>query len=192
MRATKANRVKFVQSSVDESLFGERVTAVHEPLDVRTFDPPWEDNGKAKASPSKPLLFYCPTSPSRPTSSRSQTSQASQLRSYKPVKFSPSYVDHSLFGKRKTKRSDSPPPSEFEPPWVKESEKRPVRPLLFDFNSRLVFDNSDVNNANSLAASARSKTPQSSSRSSSRRSSRTQSAGHLEKIINSKPPWRWR
>ena len=136
MRATKANRVKFVQSSVDESLFGERVTAVHEPLDVRTFDPPWEDNGKGKASPSKPLLFYCPTSPSRPTSSRSQTSQASQLRSYKPVKFSPSYVDHSLFGKRKTKRSDSPPPSEFEPPWVKESEKRPVRPLLFDFNAR--------------------------------------------------------
>lgn len=190
MRATKANRVKFVQSSVDESLFGERVTVVHEPLDVRTFDPPWEDNGKAKASPSKPLLFYCPTSPSRPTSSRSQTSQASQLRSYKPVKFSPSYVDHSLFGKRKTKRSDSPPPSEFEPPWVKESEKRPVRPLLFDFNSRLVFDNSDVNNANTPAASARSKTPQSSSRSSSRRSSRTQSAGHLEKIINSKPPWR--
>ena len=140
MRATKANRVKFVQSSVDESLFGERVTAVHEPLDVRTFDPPWEDNGKAKASPSKPLLFYCPTSPSWPTFSRSQTSQASPVRSYKPVKFSPSYVDDSLFGKRKTKRSDSPPPSEFEPPWVKESEKRPVRPLLFDFKARLVFE----------------------------------------------------
>ena len=61
MRATKANRVKLVQSSVDESLFGERVTAVREPLDVRTFDSSWEDNGKAKASPSKPLLFYCPT-----------------------------------------------------------------------------------------------------------------------------------
>ena len=61
--------------------------------------------------------------------------------------------------KRKTKRSDSPPPSEFEPPWVKESEKRPVRPLLFDFKARLVFDNSDVNNANTPAASARSKTP---------------------------------
>ena len=190
MRATNANRMKFVRSTVDETLFGERVRARHEPVDVPSFEPPWADNGKTKASSSRPLLFYCPTSPSRPTSSRSQSSQVSPLRSYKPVKFSPSYVDDTLFGKRKTKRSESPPPSEFEPPWVKESEKRPVRPLLFDFNSRLVFDNScDENDVSSQAVSSRARTPQSATRSSSRMSSRTQCAGNLPKST-SKPPWR--
>lgn len=187
MRASNANRVKFVRSTVDETLFGER-TVAREQAHVPEFEPPWVDNGKTKASPSRPLLFYCPTSPSRPASSRSQASQDSALRSYKPVKFSPSYVDDTLFGKRKTRRSNSPPPSEFEPPWVKESEKRPVRPLLFDFNSRLVFDTSCTDENDSSNMSSRSKTPQS-IRTSSRMSSRAQGVGNLPKST-SKPPWR--
>ena len=185
MRSSSANRVKFVRSTVDETLFGER-TKSREPVHVSEFEPPWADSGKNKASSSKPLLFYCPTSPSRPSSSRSQVGQVSPLRAYKPVKFSPSYVDDTLFGKKKTKRSNSPPPREFEPPWVKESEKKPVRPLLFDFNSRLVFDDScDENDSNSTS---RCITPQS-ARSSSRISSRNQSVGNLPKP-SSKPPWR--
>lgn len=179
MRASNPNRVKFVRSTVDETLFGERAKS-REQVHVLDFEPPWAENGKTKASPSRPLLFYCPTSSSRPSSSRSQVS--SPLRTYKPTKFSPSYADDTLFGKRRTKRSDSPPPSEFEPPWVKESDKKPVKPLLFDFNSRLVFDNScDENDAE---VSSRCRTPQS-SRTASRASARTQSVGNT-----SKPPWR--
>lgn len=188
MRPSSANRVKFVRSTVDETLFGERIKA-REPVHVPEFEPPWADSDKTKTSPSRPLLFYCPTSPSRPTSSRSQASQVSPLPSYKPVKFSHSYVDDTLFGKRRTKRSDSPPPSEFEPPWVKESEKRSVRPLLFDFNSRRMFDNScDDDSSDSRTVSSRSRTLQS-SRASSRMRSRAQSVGNLPKST-SKPPWR--
>lgn len=187
MRSTNASRVKFVRSTVDETLFGERIKA-KEPIRVPVFEPPWVDNGKTKPnSPSKPLLFYCPTSSSlRPTSSHSQRTP---LRGYKPVHFSPTYVDDSLFGYRRTKRSDSPPPtSEFNPPWDKESEKRRDRPLLFDCNSRLVFNNScdelDVNSS----MSSRTTTPRS-FRTSSRPSSRAKSVGHIPKS-NSKPPWR--
>lgn len=187
MRSTNASRVKFVRSTVDETLFGER-TKAKEPIHVPAFEPPWVDNGKTKPkTPSKPLLFYCPTSsPLRPSSSHSQRTP---LRGYKPVNFSPAYVDESLFGNRRTKGSNSPPPkSDCDPPWVKESEKRRDRPLLFDCNSRLMFDNScDELDANS-STSSRSRTPQS-FRSSSRASSRAQSVGNVPKS-NSKPPWR--
>ncbi|KAL9962859.1 hypothetical protein ACROYT_G032007 [Oculina patagonica] len=191
MRSTNASRVKFVRSTVDETLFGER-TKAKEPIHVPAFEPPWVDTGKTKPkTPSKPLLFYCPTSsPLRPTSSHSQRTT---LRGYKPVHFSPTYVDDSLFGNRRTKRSDSPPPtSDCDPPWVKESEKKRDRPLLFDCNSRPMFDNStfaDELDANSSSrSSSRTRTPQS-FRSSSRASSRAQSVGNIPKS-NSKPPWR--
>lgn len=193
MRASNtASRVKFVRSTVDESLFGER-TKAREPSRVTAFEPPWIDSGKAQPkTPSKPLLFYCPTSQTRPVSSRSQATP--NLRGYKPVKFSPTYVDESLFGDRKTKRSDSPPPSEFDAPWVKESEKRRDRPLLFDCSSRLVFDHSGMDDeldAGSSTSSSRprsARTPQS-FRSSSRTSSRAESEGNMPKSTN-KPPWR--
>ena len=183
MRSTNVGRIKFVHSTVDETLFGE-LTKAREPLRVPTFEPPWVD-GKAKTkTSSKPLLFYCPGS--SPASSHSQRNSA--VRAYKPVQFSPAYVDESLFGKRRTKRSNSPPPSEFNPPWVKESEEKRNRPILFDCNSRLSFDNSCEFNASRRPMSSRSRTPRS-SRSSSRATSRAQSIEHLPKPAN-KPPWR--
>ena len=188
MRSTNVGRTKFVQSTVDETLFGE-FTKTREPVRVPAFEPPWVEGGKAKTkTPSKPLLFYCPGS--SPASSHSQRS--SPLRAYKPVQFSPAYVDESLFGKRRTKRSNSPPPSEFNPPWVKESEEKRERPILFDCNARLSFDNSCEFDASRRPMSSRSRTPRStSSRSSSRATSRAQSIEleHLPKSAN-KPPWR--
>lgn len=184
MRSTNVGRMKFVHSTVDESLFGER-TKAREPVRVPAFEPPWVEGGKLKTkTPSKPLLFYCPGSSTPPASSHSQRS--SPVRAYKPVQFSPVYVDESLFGNRRTKRSNLPPPNEFNPPWVKESEEKRDRPILFDCNSRLMFDNSC--DATSRPMSSRSRIPRS-SRSSSRTSSRTQSIGHIPKSAN-KPPWR--
>ena len=175
--------MKFVHSTVDETLFGDR-TKAREPVRVPSFEPPWVEGGKAKTkTPSKPLLFYCPSSSTPTASSHSQ--RCSPIRAYKPVQFSPAYVDESLFGNRRTKRSNSPPPSEFNPPWVKESEEKRDRPILFDCNSRLMFDNSF---GEFDTTSRRSRTPQS-SRSSSRASSRAQSIGHPPKSAN-KPPWR--
>ena len=187
MQSTNASRVKFVRSTVDETLFGERTKAVKEPIRVPEFEPPWVDNGKTKPKiPSKPLLFYCPTSPLRPASSRSQSTP---LRRYKPVQFSPTYVDETLFGSRRTKCSDSPPTTdEFNPPWVKKNEKKQDRPILFDCNSRLVFNSSSCDDLDASSMSSRSTTPQS-FRSSSRISSRAQSVGDMPKS-NSKPPWR--
>lgn len=182
MEASNASRMKFVRSTVDETLFGERVKA-RETVNVPEFEPPWVDRRNfPPKTPSKPLLFYCPTSQTRPSS----RTRSAPTRGYKPVKFSPTHVDETLFGERRTKRSDSPPSGEFEPPWEKQSEKRRDRPLLFDCNSRLVFDNS----SDELEASSRSRTPQS-FRSSSRASSRSQSAGKRPNSAYKPPPWRW-
>lgn len=88
-------RTKFTASTVDESLFGERRTTL-EPDPVAEFEPPWVDNGKTKLKPRpKPLLFYCPSSPSRPSS---RASVNTPEKKYKPTTFSPTYVDNSLFG----------------------------------------------------------------------------------------------
>lgn len=187
MEASNAGRMKFVRSTVDETLFGERVKA-RETVSVPEFEPPWVDcrNFPLK-TPSKPLLFYCPTSQTRP--SPRTTTRRVPTRGYKQVKFSPTHVDETLFGERRTKRSDSPPSSEFEPPWEKQSEKKRDRPLLFDSNSRLVFNNS----SDELEASSGSRTPQSfrsSSRVSSRASSRTQSVGQRPNSTFKPPPWR--
>lgn len=188
MRATFGKKIKFVGSTVDETLFGER-TKSREPFRVPEFEPPWIDNGKNKSSSSKPLLFYCPTSSDRPSSCRSQAKKGSPLLSAnKPVKFAPSYADDTLFGKRRTKRSDSPPPSDFEPPWVKQSKGKSVRPLLFDCNPRLVFDNSFDESAFNSTVVPSSSTRQS-SRCSSGTTSRARSVGNLSKP-GYKPPWR--
>lgn len=185
MRSTNVGRVKFVHSTVDETLFGER-TKAREPVRVPAFEPPWVEGGKAKTkTPSKPLLFYCPGSSTPPVSSHPR---CGPLRAYKPVQFSPTYVDETLFGKRRTKRSNSPPPSEFNPPWVKESEEKRDRPILFDCNSRLLFDNSCGEFDATSSTSSRSRTPRS-SRSSSRASSRAHNVGNTPKSA-SKPPWR--
>ena len=185
MRSTKG-KLKFVHSTVDETLFGER-TKAREPVRVPAFEPPWVEGGQAKTkTPSKPLLFYCPGSSTSPASSHSHRS--SSVRAYKPVQYSPAYVDESLFGNRRTKRSNSPPPSEFNPPWVKENEEKRDRPILFDCNSRLMFDNSCEFDATGRPVSSQSRTPRS-SRSSSRASSRAQSIGQIPKSAN-KPPWR--
>lgn len=182
MQASNASRVKFVRSTVDETLFGERIKA-RKPVNVAEFEPPWVDRrNSTPKTPSKPLLFYCPTSQTRPPS---RTPHSKPLRGYKPVKFSPTYVDETLFGERKTKRSDSPPPREFQAPWTKESERKRDRPLLFDCNSRLMFDNS----CDELEVSSRSGTPQS-FRSSSRTSLRAQSVGKRPKSTFKPPPWR--
>ncbi|XP_031556554.1 RBPJ-interacting and tubulin-associated protein 1-like [Actinia tenebrosa] len=104
-------RTKFTPSSVDESLFGE-LRKTREPDPIPEFEPPWVDTGKTKLkSPPKPLLFYCPTTSSpfssRPSSSASSrpssrcTSSRSSDRKYKPVKFSPTVVDNTLFGEKK-------------------------------------------------------------------------------------------
>ena len=178
--------MKFVHSTVDETLFGER-TKAREPVHVPEFEPPWVEGVKTKTKiPSNPLLFYCPGSSTPPASSHSQRS--SPVRAYKPVQFSPAYVDESLFGNRRTKRSNSPPLSEFNPPWVKESEDIRGTPILFDCNSRLVFDNSCEFDATSRPMSSRSRTPRS-SRSSSRANSRAQSIGQMPQSAD-KPPWR--
>lgn len=183
MRSTNVRRMKFVHSTVDETLFGERIKA-REPARIASFEPPWVDQGgEAKAKmPSKPLLFYCPTSPA------SHSQRCSLVRSYKPVQFSPAYVDESLFGNRRTKRSNSPPPSEFNPPWVKKNEEKRDRPILFDCNSRLMIDNSFGEfDTTSSPTSSRSRTPRSTR--SSRASSRAQSIEHAP-ISANKPPWR--
>lgn len=185
MRATLGSRVKFVDSTVDETLFGER-TKAREPIHVPEFEPPWVDNGKTQVSPSKPLLFYCPTSSSN--SSRSQARKESPSRSgYKPVKFSPSYTDDTLFGNRRTKRSNSPPPKDFRPPWVKEGEKKSLRPLLFDGKARHVFDNSTekIDTHRTIATPQPGSKPRG-SRSASRR---RPSTGNPSKPSD-KPPWR--
>lgn len=184
MRATLGSRVKFVDSTVDETLFGER-TKAREPIHVPEFEPPWVDNGKTQVSPSKPLLFYCPTSSSN--SSRSQARKDSPSRSgYKPVKFSPSYTDDTLFGNRRTKRSNSPPPKDFRPPWVKEGEKKSLRPLLFDGKARHVFDNSTEKNDTHRTIA----TPQPGSKPRGSRSTpRRPSTGNPSKPSD-KPPWR--
>lgn len=138
LRTRPTNRTKFKPSEFDETLFGERKKS-REPDHVAKFEPPWVDNGKTRLKPApKPLLFYCPTTPSR-SSSRLATSSlsASSDRRYKPVKFSPTYVDESLFGNNKPTQPD------FDPPWVKKSEKKFVRPILFDYSGTLVFDLSD-------------------------------------------------
>lgn len=183
MRSTNVGRMKFVHSTVDETLFGER-TKAREPALIASFEPPWVDQGgEAKAKmPSKPLLFYCPTPPA------SHSQRCSLVRSYKPVQFSPAYVDESLFGNRRTKRSNSPPPSEFNPPWVKKNEEKRDRPILFDCNSRLMIDNSFGDfDTTSSPTSSRSRTPRSTR--SSRASSRAQSIEHAP-ISANKPPWR--
>lgn len=87
-------KTKFTPSTVDETLFGERRTTL-EPDPVPQFEPPWVDNGKTKVKPPpKPLLFYCPGSPSRPSS---RTNNTTPERKYKPTKFSPTVIDHTLF-----------------------------------------------------------------------------------------------
>lgn len=188
MRSSNVGRIKFVNSTVDETLFGE-LTKAREPVRVPAFEPPWAEGGKAKTkTQSKPLLFYCPGSSTPPASSHSQRSSTSPVRAYKPVQFSPAYVDESLFGNRKTKRSNSPSPSEFNPPWVKESEEKRDRPILFDCYSRLLFDNSCEFDASRRPMSSRSRTPRS-SHSSSLATSRAQSIAHVPKSAN-KPPWR--
>ncbi|XP_020895380.1 uncharacterized protein LOC110234347 [Exaiptasia diaphana] len=96
-------KTRFTPSSVDETLFGERRTTL-EPDPVPKFEPPWVDNGKTKLKPPpKPLLFYCPGSPSRPTSS-SRTTNTTPERKYKPTKFSPTVIDHTLFDSGRTKQ----------------------------------------------------------------------------------------
>lgn len=103
---------KFVPSSVDESLFGE-LKKTREPDPVPEFEPPWVDTGKSKLkSPPKPLLFYCPsassTLSSRPLSaSSSRASSRTPDRKYKPVKFSPTVVDNTLFGEKKKEQLHS-------------------------------------------------------------------------------------
>lgn len=186
MRSTNAGKIKFVNSTVDETLFGE-LTKAREPVRVPAFEPPWVEGGKAKTkTQSKPLLFYCPGSSTPSASSHSHRSNP--VRAYKPVQFSPAYVDESLFGNRRTKRSNSPPPNEFNPPWVKESEEKRDRPILFDCNSRLLFDNLCEFDASRRPTSSRSRTPRS-SHSSSRATSRAHSIEHIP-ISANKPPWR--
>ena len=128
------SRSKFKQSECDEGLFGERKKS-REPDPVPQFEPPWVDNGKTplKKAP-RPLLFYCPTTPVRSTSQRNTSSPSwPKKRGFKPVTFSPSYVDESLFGRK-------PVEPEFDPPWVKESEKKRDRPILFDYSGALAFN----------------------------------------------------
>ena len=173
--------VKFVPSMVDDTLFGEPRKA-RKPVAVPDFEPPWAESGSTKPNP---LLFYCPTTPSRPSSFSSRTSSAS--RGPQPKRFSPSYVDDSLFGKRRTKLSDSPPSSEFDPPWVKESDKKKVRPILFDCSSRIVFDNTFGTENRS---SRTSETPRSSSQL-RKGTQRFGSTPRVKSCLDSrKPPWR--
>lgn len=141
------NKQKFVPSSCDDTLFGQR--RISREIDqVPEWEPPWVDNGKTKLkSPPKPLLFYCPTAANSTSSSRSSSRMRSscstpESRKFKQVKFSPTYVDNSLFGMRRTKRSNSPPPKEFDAPWAKEEKKD--KPLLFEYSAtNLVFDSTD-------------------------------------------------
>lgn len=186
MEASNGSRMKFVRPIVDETLFGERVKT-RETVNVPDFEPPWVDRKNSPTkTPSQPLLFYCPTAQSRP---HSRSSLSTPVRGYKPVKFSPTHVDETLFGERRTKRSDSPPPSEFDAPWEKQNEQKRDRPLLFDCNSRLTFDNA----GDELETTSRSRTPQSfrsSSRTNSRTSSRAQTVGKRPKSAYKPPPWR--
>lgn len=166
---------KFVPSSVDESLFGE-LKKTREPDPIPNFEPPWVDTGKNKLkSPPKPLLFYCPTTSSpfssRPSSASSRpssrTSSRTPDRKYKPVKFSPTVVDNTLFGEKKKEQLHSLQTEKF----FTSMEKK-----------ELSFDGEVCN----------SYRPQSSMCSS--RTARAQSSRRSQTPVRAKPslpPWRW-
>lgn len=158
-------RTKFTPSSVDETLFGERRTTL-EPDPVPEFEPPWVDNGKTKLKPQpKPLLFYCPTSPSRPSS---QASVRTPEKRYKPVKFSPTYVDDTLFGKNDEERQRHDLKME------RFVTSMPVKEISFDGHD--CKDSARTDSARSTSRSVRTTRPHSSQR-----------RELLEKTL---PPWR--
>ena len=180
----------FVPSRCDDTLFGERRIS-REPDPVPEWEPPWVDNGKTKLkSPPKPLLFYCPTaasstSSSRPSSRAKTTCSTPDSRKFKPVKFSPSYVDDSLFGTRRAKRSNSPPPKEFNAPWEKE-EKRD-RPLLFEYTTtHLTFNPTErFDSSTSMRSESRS-----SNRTASRAGRKSRPVSATGVGNKEKRPWR--
>ncbi|EDO45533.1 predicted protein [Nematostella vectensis] len=179
MMSGKYSRARFTPSNVDESLFGD-LKKTRDPDPVTEFDPPWVDNGKAKTkSPPKPLLFYTPNRPSssRSSSRANSSSRSTPQRKYKPVKFTPSYVDENLFGDRNARRSNSPPPREFDPPWAKEEDNGRNNPILFDYSRKnLVFDDREV-----LTNRSGVSTPG---------SGRLRPGSTTREKSTSKPPWR--
>lgn len=128
---------KFSPCFVDESLFGTRRVTRECEEPCKDFDPPWveETDGKKR---NKPLLFYCPssvaTTNSMPQTSLGTPKSNSRLPSARNkkqhIKFSPSYVDESLF---KTQKQNGLRPPKFEPPWVVKDDKSP-RPILWDYS----------------------------------------------------------
>lgn len=138
---------KFRPSSVEESLFGARRVTREKEESCGEFDPPWvkeKDSGGQRTA--RPLLFYCPSAvtsniepqsreskqPERSNTPRqSQTSSRDKKKNLRP-KFSPSFVDESLFRSPRDNSMDDKP-THFDPPWVEQREKSP-RPILFDYS----------------------------------------------------------
>ena len=109
---------KFGPSFVDESLFGSRRTTRDEEEPCIEFDPPWITGKESKIKRNNPLLFYCPslatssstgslTDPNKdeisPSTPKTRSKSSIAKRKNQRIKFSPSYVDESLFKSYKYK-----------------------------------------------------------------------------------------
>ena len=144
-RKRRSFKPKFHPSFVDESLFGTRRATREREEPCKEFDPPWVNKKVSKKRAERPLLFYCPQSTSLATAESSKQqplatavkvqtpeskSRASTARARTPrMKFSPTYVDESLF--KSTHEKDAP--VDFDPPWVQTPSKG-SRPVLFDYS----------------------------------------------------------
>ena len=189
---------KFRPSSVEESLFGTRRVIREKEEPCREFNPPWVKEKDGGQRTARPLLFYCPSAvasniefQSRESKQleRSNTPRQNQGRSpakkknLRP-KFSPSFVDESLF-KSPRDNSMGDKTTDFDPPWVEHSEKSP-RPILFDYSgsrpSTCLTDRSSVSR-NSCDDSVKRRSSHSSGITRSKSTDK-------QKIAEARKPWR--
>jgi hypothetical protein len=185
---------KFSSSFVDESLFGTRKITREPEEPCKQFDPPWITEKDSKIKRTKPLLFYCPsiaTSDSTtqktlttankgeiaPCTPKSKSRPSSARNNKRHMKCSPSYVDESLF---KSARQNDEKPVNFDPPWVRKTDKKP-RPILWDYSGCRPASSSTQRQVGGAAGTYRTE---------SARSERGKSGRTDRMVQDNRRPWR--